>query len=112
MILPFMDINTPKGRYTAILDYCFQEEPETEQGHYVFDGIGHFNISQNGSIGFADIIKQFSLPLKGLTNQDLYNNICKFKTIKDVINSFKTSVNFDDRMIVTFIEFDYVPHEE
>ena len=107
--LPYIDLSAKEGIYTAILPEILIDTPETEFGHYVLDGIGHFSISENGSLGFAEIYKQINLRFCDVTDQDLYNNIEEIKTVSQLKRMFKAGINFDERMIVTFVEFVYKP---
>ena len=109
--IPYIDLDTKKGKYTAVLHGIINEQPDTEFGYWVSDGIGHFNLSENGSIGFADVYTKIHIRFQDLTDQDLYNNISGIKTVSQLERVFESGVGFDERMIVTLIEFEYTPFE-
>lgn len=111
IVIPYINLETKSGRYTAVLPEIITEQPDTEFGYYVSDGIGRFNLSENGSIGFADVFTKIHLRFQDLTDQDLYNNISGIKTVSQLERVFESGVGFDERMIVTLIEFEYTPFE-
>jgi len=88
--LPFMDVNTKKGKYSAIIEFSFLEEPETEFGHYVSNGVGHISEDNpTGHLGFAYITKQVSIHLSMINNNDLHNNICGFENTEQLKEDLK-----------------------